>query len=64
MAACGFLFAKYVFGKLVYEQLDQTIFWCVWRFPAYLDLFAVVAAPPLIWAIFTQSGWFLEGYQT
>lgn len=23
-----------------------------WRYPAYLDLFAVFAAPPLIWALF------------
>ena len=27
-----------------------------WRYPAYLDLFAVVLAPPLIWAIWARRG--------
>ncbi len=27
-----------------------------WRYPAYLDLFAVVAAPPLIWALWARRG--------
>lgn len=27
-----------------------------WLYPAYLDLFAVVFAPPLIWAIIKQRG--------
>lgn len=60
----------FIIGTIIWIllQLSRAIAWVLiqdidaggsseaWRYPAYLDLFAVVFAPPLVWAVWSRRG--------
>lgn len=53
-----FLQVSRAIAIVLINDIDAGVASEAWRYPAYLDLVAVVFAPPLIWAVWARRGLF------